>query len=241
MTEKRRQQVLKAIINHFIETAEPVGSNTIIVKFHFQVSPATIRNDMAYLEDEGLIYQHHTSAGRIPTDLGYRAYIDEMADYDQARKEATKVLTSLVEEYKAEKAKEFIYDAVNLLSRATGIASFSTIPDSKRTFFIGLSNILRQPEFAQDTVRASQVFEVFEHSDNFINTLKSLEIGSSVRAFIGEENIIKQIQSCTIIVAKYNVKGYTGYIGLLGPKRMNYAFNIAILEQIKDLLATHSR
>lgn len=236
MTEKRKQQVLKAIIKHFIDTAEPVGSNTIIVKFHFQVSPATIRNDMAELENEGFIYQPHTSAGRIPTDLGYREYIDEIADYEQARKEAVKVLTSLTEEYRTEKAKEFIYDAVRLLSKATGTASFGTVPDSKRTFYIGLSNILRQPEFSQDAIHASQVFEVFEHSDNFINTLRELNIGDGARAFIGEENILPQIQSCSIIVVKYDVKGYTGFLGLLGPKRMNYPFNIAILEQIKTML-----
>jgi len=236
MTEKRKQQVLKAIIQHFIDTAEPVGSNTVILKFNFHVSPATIRNDMAALEEEGLIFQPHTSSGRVPTDLGYREYIDEIADYDQARKEAVKVLSGLTDEYKKEKAKEFVYDAVKLLSRATNTASFATVPNSDRTFYIGLSNILREPEFMLDTIHASQVFEVFEHSDNFINTLKTLNVGESVRAFIGEENIIEQIQSCSIIVAAYNVRGYTGYIGLLGPKRMDHPLNMALLEQIKTLL-----
>ena len=134
MTEKRKQQVLKAIVQHFIDTAEPVGSNTVILKFNFHVSPATIRNDMAALEEEGLIYQPHTSAGRIPTDLGYREFINEIADYEQARREAVKVLASLREEYSKEKAKEFIYDAVKLLSRATNTASFATVPDSERSF-----------------------------------------------------------------------------------------------------------
>jgi heat-inducible transcriptional repressor len=59
----RRLEVLRAIVQHFVETAEPVGSNTILVSYKFQVSPATIRNDMASLEKEGLIYQPHTSSG----------------------------------------------------------------------------------------------------------------------------------------------------------------------------------
>jgi len=236
MTDKRKQQVLRAIVQHFVDTAEPVGSNTVILKFNFHVSPATIRNDMAELEEEGLIYQPHTSAGRIPTDLGYREFIDEIADYAQARKEAVKVLKSLREEFAKEKAKEFIYDAVKLLSRATNTASFATVPDSDRTFYLGVSNILRQPEFSADAIQASQVLEVFEHSDNFINTLKELNVDDGIKAFVGEENIIPQILSCSIIATKYSVRGFDGYIGLLGQKRMNYAFNIAMLEQIKSLL-----
>lgn len=68
MSDERKKQVLKAIINHFVDTAEPVGSKTILVSYKFKVSPATIRNDMAQLEKAGYISQPHTSAGRIPTD-----------------------------------------------------------------------------------------------------------------------------------------------------------------------------
>ena len=236
MTEPRRQKVLKAIVKHFIDTAEPVGSNTVIVKYNFHVSPATIRNDMATLEQDGFIYQPHTSAGRVPTTKGYREYIDNMADYKAARKEAVKALSSITEEHKTAKAKEYIHDAVQLLARATGTASFATVPNSNRAFYLGLSNVLRQPEFTENPLHASQVLEVFEHSDNFINTLKSFEIGDSIKAFIGEENLLEQIQSCGVVVTKYSINGFEGFIGLLGPKRMRYAFNIAMVEQIKNLL-----
>ena len=76
MSEERRKKVLNAIVKHFIQTAEPVGSQTILVSYHFHVSPATIRNDMMSLEEQGYIYQPHTSAGRVPTDKGYRAFVD---------------------------------------------------------------------------------------------------------------------------------------------------------------------
>lgn len=236
MTEERKNQVLCAIVKHFINTAEPVGSNTIILKYNFHVSPATIRNDMACLEEEGYIFQPHTSSGRVPTDLGYRTYVDDIKDMKQARLEATKVLKSLSEDHKKRKAKEYVYDAVNLLSRATLCASFATVPDNNRTFYLGLSNVLRQPEFISNPMNASQVLEVFEHSDNFINTLKSLNVSNKIKAFIGEENIIPQIQSCSIIASTYEVNGFKGYFGILGPKRMRYPFNIAMLEQVKTLL-----
>lgn len=236
MTEDRRKNVLKAIVKHFIQTAEPVGSETILVSYHFHVSPATIRNDMVVLEKDGFIFQPHTSAGRIPTDRGYRMYVDEMADYNLARKEALTVLKSVQLEYKMQKVRELLYDSVSLLSRAANCASFATTPDNPRTFFLGMSNVLRQPEFMGDSVLASEVIEVMERGDNFVSTLAALNIDETVKTFIGEENILPQIQSCSIIVTKYERDGFAGYLGVLGPKRMNYPFNIILVEEIKKLL-----
>lgn len=235
MSEDRKKKVLSAIIKHFIETAEPVGSNTILISYQFHVSPATIRNDMMSLEKSGYIFQPHTSAGRIPTDKGYRLFVDEIADYKKARTEALKALTIIREKYKAEKVRERLYDTVNLLARASNAVSFATTPDNPRTFFLGMSNVLRQPEFASDNIRASEVIEVLEHSDNFVKTLAGLEITNKVRTFIGEENILQQIQSCSILVTRYEQDGFMGYLGILGPKRMNYAYNIVLLEEIKKI------
>lgn len=231
----RKQQILKAIVKHFVQTAEPVGSKTILVSYHFSVSPATIRNDMASLEKEGLIYQPYTSAGRVPTDQGYRLYVDEIADYKEAKKKAIQRLKNVQQQYKAEKIREHIYDAVSLLSRATENVSFATLPDNNRTFYLGLSNVLKQPEFALNNIQASQVVEVLENDDNFRRLLEELDIDDSIKIFIGKENILEQIQSCSVIVTKYEKDGFQGYMGIIGPTRMNYPFNKAILEEIKKL------
>ncbi len=232
----RKQQVLKAIIQHFISTAEPVGSQTIILSYHFNVSPATIRNDMAMLEKEELIYQPHTSSGRVPTDLGYRLFVDEMTNMEIARRDALQTLKKLQQEYILEKVKEKIYDAVSLLARASQNVSFATMPDNQRTFYLGLSNVLRQPEFLYDTVRASQVIEVLEKHDHFVNILKSLNIDDEIKIFIGHENILEQIKSCSLMVTRYRLDDYEGHIGLLGSTRMNYPFNKALLEEVKKML-----
>jgi len=79
MSDDRRQAVLRAIVEGYVATSEPVGSKALATHHGLTVSPATIRNDMASLEDEGLITQPHTSAGRIPTDKGYRAFVDHLA------------------------------------------------------------------------------------------------------------------------------------------------------------------
>lgn len=232
----RRLQILQAIVREFIETAEPVGSHTIVMGYHFSVSPATIRNEMSALENEGLIYQPHTSAGRVPTDTGYRLYVDELADYEAASKQAEKALQKVMAEHALVKAREKIYDAVKILATATGCASFATLPDNRRTFYLGVSNVLRQPEFSRDPIRASQVIEVLEDTDHFVNTLRQLPLEKEVRIFIGKENILAQIQSCAMIVGSYRLAGFSGFLGVLGPTRMKYPFNHAMVKKVKELL-----
>ncbi|CCH70844.1 MAG TPA: heat-inducible transcriptional repressor HrcA [Phycicoccus elongatus] len=79
MSEERRLAVLRAIVQDYVDTSEPVGSKALLDRHHLGVSAATIRNDMAVLEEEGLIAAPHTSAGRIPTDAGYRLFVDKLA------------------------------------------------------------------------------------------------------------------------------------------------------------------
>src|SRR6187431_2063155 len=78
MQEERRLAVLRAIVQDYVSTQEPVGSKALVERHRLGVSPATIRNDMAALEEEGLITQPHTSAGRVPTDAGYRLFVDRL-------------------------------------------------------------------------------------------------------------------------------------------------------------------
>jgi heat-inducible transcriptional repressor len=77
--DERKLEVLRAIVEDYVATQEPVGSKALVERHHLQVSPATIRNDMAVLEEEGYIRQPHTSAGRVPTDRGYRLFVDKLS------------------------------------------------------------------------------------------------------------------------------------------------------------------
>lgn len=232
----RRHAILQAIIKEFIETAEPVGSQTIVVGYRFEVSPATIRNDMAYLEDEGLIFQPHTSAGRIPTDTGYRMYVDELADYEIAGKHALRSLKKILDQRAIAKTREKLYDAVAILAQATGEVSFATLPDNKRTFYLGFSNVLRQPEFFRNPMQASQVMEVLEDNDHFVETLSRFALTEKPKIFIGKENILPQIKSCALIVCKYQLGDFEGFMGILGPTRMRYPYNHALLAKVRELL-----
>jgi transcriptional regulator of heat shock response len=239
MSDERKNQILSAIIQHFIQTAQPVGSKTIILSYNFNVSPATVRNDMKRLESEGLITHPHTSAGRIPTDKGYRVYVDELADYDVARAMARETLDSIRQDRAAADAKRHVHDAVRLLSQATPNVAFATIPENDRTFFMGFSKMLLQPEFVDAPMQASQVMEVIENEQHFLRGLAQLELKQEAQILIGEDNILSGIDSCSLIVTEYNVDGFQGAMGVLGPKRMPYAFNSALLTEVRDLLQTH--
>jgi transcriptional regulator of heat shock response len=239
MSEDRKNQILSAIIDHFVQTAEPVGSKTIILSYNFKVSPATVRNDMAELEEQGLIMQPHTSAGRVPTDKGYRFYVDELADFDRAKVLAHQTLSGLRDQARAATAKQRVHDAVGLLSQATPNMVFATIPDSSKTFFMGFSKMLRQREFLESPLKASQVMEVIEDRDHFLLGIKSLGVEHEPKILIGEENILPGIDSCSLIVASYEYDGYVGAIGIIGPKRMPYAYNTAILTEVRNLLESN--
>jgi len=230
----RQQEILHAIVKHFTETAQPVGSQTILVSYKFDVSPATIRNDMAELEKQGLLFQPHTSAGRIPTDRGYRLYVDTMTDFNNATKIAKQRIAEVSKLIKLKKVRQRVYDAVNLLSHCTNNVSFATL-GNQRTFFLGIANVLKQPEFSQNPYQASQVFEVLEDTDNFLNLLNQLDIEEDKPSiYIGEENILEKIKSCSIIIARYELEGHHGYIGILGPTRMNYPVNSIILAEVRN-------
>ncbi len=232
--DSRQQKILKAIIEQFIQTALPVGSKLIYEEYDLNVSPATIRNEMAVLESEGFIKQPHTSAGRIPTSQAYRLFVDQLK-YNLKLLNKAKADMELIRcQHYLDRAKEKLYEMVAILASVTNNVSFATVPDNKRLFYMGISNVLRQPEFQADPASATQVIEVLE--TKFGKLLDQLDISDSPSFYIGEENVIPEIQSCSLLVQEYNYKGFKGVIGVLGATRMNYAYNMAALKSAIDLL-----
>ncbi len=96
-SEERRTKVLEAIVRDYVLTREPVGSRTLVERYQLGVSPATVRNDMAVLESEGLIHQPHTSAGRVPTDQGYRSFVNSLHDIKPLSSAERRAIEQLLE------------------------------------------------------------------------------------------------------------------------------------------------
>ena len=130
--DERKQKILRAIVQDYIATAEPVGSRTISRKFDLGVSPATIRNEMADLEDLGLIEQPHTSAGRIPSDLGYRYFVDYLMDTIDLNKEDKKNINKEMVN-RLNEVQEVIEYTGKLISQVTSLTSLVLGPKSRNS------------------------------------------------------------------------------------------------------------
>ncbi len=232
--DSRREKILKAIVEQFIQTASPIGSKLIYEEYDLDVSPATIRNEMAILEKEGLIVQPHTSAGRIPTSHAYRLFVDQLKHNLKLINKAKEDMEMIRKQFYLDKAKEKLYEMVSILATATNNVSFATLPNNKQLFYMGISNVLRQPEFRANPSGATQVIEVLE--TKFSELLSNLEVTEEPSFYIGEENVIPEIQSCSVLVQRYNYKGFKGIMGILGATRMNYSYNMAALKSAIDLL-----
>lgn len=231
---ERQARLLTAIIEEFIRSAEPVGSKHILSAGEFAVSGATIRNEMRALSDEGVIEQPHTSAGRVPTAQGYRLYVQKYMKPTGHEKAVRNKFETLREHYFRRKDQEKVYEAVALLAHMTPNVAFASVPHKHQVYYLGFHNLFRQPEFMSNPTLAMGVAEALE--EHFDGVLGNLQIDDTIRYYIGEEHVLPQVQSCAILVTEYAVRGEKGAIGILGPMRMDYAFNTAALDMAAGLL-----
>lgn len=234
----RTLQILAALIEDFVETATPVASKRLLMGHKdFDVSSATIRNEFAILEEIGLIESPHVSAGKIPTEKGYRFFVDELLQDKSEEEMVTSLFQKRLTEYRLERTKESLFDALRIVASLSGNVAFANIENDK-TAYLGLSNVLRSPEFLKTPEKVAQIIEVLEGQEKLQSLLRSLEVEEedSVKIFIGHENMLEEISSCTMLVTRFSARGVHGHMGILGPIRMKYAFNRALLRNALEIL-----
>jgi heat-inducible transcriptional repressor len=132
---ERKKQILKAVVIDYIKTAEPVGSRTIARAYRMGLSSATIRNEMADLEEMGYLAQPHTSAGRIPSQLGYRYYVDHLMEHDDLSLDDEEALTSSLSTEKMHEIEQIIVNSARILSAVTNQTSLIMGPQFKKSAF----------------------------------------------------------------------------------------------------------
>ncbi len=230
----RQAKLLQAIIDQFIQTALPVGSKKLLESGGFPVSSATIRSEMLFLENEGFLEQPHISAGRIPTVKGYRMYVQDFMQPSRHESAVRAKFQTLKQQYFQNKDRERVYEAVALLAHMIHNVSFATVPYRDRVYYLGLANAMRQPEFQSDALFVSGVVEVLEES--LAELLEHVIVDDKVRYYIGEKDLSPHIQSCSLMVTGYKVRDELGVVGILGPVRMDYAYNTVALEMVADML-----
>jgi len=231
----RRRAILQAIIQEFIETAEPVGSQAIVVGYNFSVSPATIRNEMANLEEEGLIYQPHTSAGRVPTQRGYRYYVDNLMEEIQlleAEKERIRA------EYKRESAEldKLLERTSRVLSETTHCTSLVSVDGwGNRIFCQGMSFVVEYPDY-QDISKIRGILAALDEKERLLQLINK-ELDERTTIFIGKELECEDIDTCSLVVSRYQAKhGPSGRIAVLGPTWMDYKRVVSALDYFSDLI-----
>ena len=141
--EERKLEVLRAIVEDFIATNEPVGSKTIVDHHNLGVSAATIRNDMAALEDEGLIHQPHTSAGRVPTDAGYRLFVDKLTSIKPLSQAERRAIETFLDN--AVDLDGVLHNAVRALAQLTRNVAVVQYPSLSRSRVRHLETVLLSP------------------------------------------------------------------------------------------------
>lgn len=216
MLTPRQNKILNAIIEQYAEVASPVGSS-LLAKV-FGVSSATIRAEMAELERMGLIKQPHTSAGRIPTDKGYRFYVNHLTetnDETPAERRAERALAARVGQSGI--PERTIRNTVDTLVELTHNLGLATIGD--QLYISGLSNLFGQPEF----MNRGQVQEVASLLDNLEPWLREAAPNEPLSVYIGRENPIGRGAGCSLIVSRFHSPySDNSYIGVLGPTRQSY-------------------
>ena len=228
MTE-RQDKILNAIVEEYAEVASPVGSQ-LLAKI-FNVSSATIRADMAELERRGYITHPHTSAGRIPTDKGYRYYVNKTTESGEIEpsNRAERALTARIGEGSVpEHAIRNTVDTLVELTQNLGVATIG-----KQLYMSGLSNLFGQPEFIQP----EQVQEVARLLDNLEPWLQEAAPNKPLSVYIGSENPIGRNSGCSLIISKFR-SPYSdkSFIGVLGPTRQSYKEVMGLVENAGQML-----
>lgn len=235
MTE-RQEIILGSVIREYVDFAMPISSALLAEKYDFDLSPATLRAEMMALEEEGYLYQPHTSAGRIPTDKGFRYFVDCLMEEKPLSIQEQKILQTEVLKLKAQN-KMLARTTAKLLSAMSDNLAISGLVDSEDFYKSGTQKLLSKPEFSNlDSV--CKLAEVLDYLDeNAEDLFDKLEGNNKSKIFIGRENPIGFADECSMVVSRYNLEnGEEGLLAIIGPKRMKYSRNVSIIDYLKKLL-----
>jgi heat-inducible transcriptional repressor len=236
LMNERQQKILAAIVELYTETAVPIGSQTLLERYDFGVSPATIRSDMAVMEEAGFLYQPHTSAGRIPTDEGYRYFVEEIMPDERLSLSDQKRLQQELLQLRAKHAR-LGRSTAKLLSTLSGNLAVTGAIGEDELYDFGMKSLLEKQEF-QELDEMCRLVEALDTLDERFDLILSQVADGETRIFIGKENPIKEISNCSMVVAPYDSAEGKGILAIIGPKRMQYAKNKSLLEHMKKLLGS---
>ncbi|MFA5133973.1 MAG: hypothetical protein WC459_04190 [Patescibacteria group bacterium] len=221
----RKKKIFKNLVKEHIKTGMPVGSNFLVSKTGLEVSSATIRNELAQLEEYGLLNQPHTSAGRVPSTSGFQFYVDNLMEVHPLNNNAVKALKSIKKNYKLKNKELYktLAKEIASISNETVIVAFG----ANDIYYTGFSNLFTKPEMADYSFNFGNLIDKM---NDIMHSAYHKISDEKLHILLGEQNPFGS--SCASILAKVD----NNLIVVLGLLRMDYDENASILNFIKDLL-----
>lgn len=240
---ERQKQILGELIKEYVKKAEPVSSSFLAQKRGFDCSPATVRAEMLDLEKEGYLTQPHTSAGRIPTDKAYRYFVDHLLkDKESNLPERDRKIIDQTIESTPKNPHAISSGLAKTMADLTDDFVISGIQDTGEYYRMGFSNVWELPEFRaiENLFGFGSIFDQFEsHFANIFRQwptrgeVRPEQSGQEVVVYIGRENPIHDIVNEAVIITHYPLpEGYEGISAVIGPMRMAYDHNMALLKYV---------
>lgn len=234
MITDRQKQLLFTVVNEYVKGAEPVSSQHIHEKYDFGLSSATLRNEFAALEEGGYVQQPHTSAGRVPTDKGYRLFVDALLEQRNREKKQMKDLFERLRRYHEESNLLFA-EMARMIASLSGSAAFSGLSGSRAFFKSGIREALSQPEL-EDASQRKHFGDVVDSFDESFDELTGALEKEGPSVFIGRENPIPHARDFSMMISRCRLPEGNGVVVIFGPKRMDYRKNLRLLDTLEDFL-----
>lgn len=230
---ERQTKILKAVIDEYINTAEPVGSEKIEKKYSLGVSPATIRNEMMALTDAGYLKQPHTSSGRMPTPMALKFFIKELMDEKQMSVTEEVTAKERVWDYRFE-FDRLMQEVTRALAERTGATAIAET-DKGEIYTAGSSNLLDMPEFYDIDVTRT-VLELLDETEK-LNAIFGRPYGDDqIHVLLGEELDKGYLSSCGLIFTHFQAGPKKGALGVIGSCRLNYPVVIPTVRYYGNLI-----
>lgn len=231
---QRQVEILKSLIEEYIDTAEPVGSETLEKKHNLSASPATIRNEMVKLTSLGYLKKPHTSAGRIPTPDGMKFYVRQLMREKELSVAEEVALKEKVWDYR-EKEDKFLRALTKSLADRTKTLAIATT-DEGNTYFSGYANILDMPEFFDIDVTKT-LLEGLDEIDLIQSIFGGVIGDEDIHILLGDElgPRLKGPYGCVFV--HYKTPKHAGEIGVIGPSRLNYTSIVPTVRYFGDLIS----
>lgn len=229
----RQISIIKAMVEEYTTTGDPVGSDTLDKKYNLGVSPATIRNEMVRLEDLGYLKQPHTSAGRVPTPAAIKLYVSElMREEDLSVTEEVSVKERIWDH--RQKLDTLLRESTRVLAEKTGNISFATSSDGA-VYSAGYANLLSLPEFFDIDV-TRQVLSMIESHQELESIFARHTDVQPFHIILGDEFGNEYLYPCAMAYINFTAGKDTGHLGVIGPARLNYPYVLPMLRHMSSLI-----